>query len=71
MASDLRSVNPNLMDPKLRIKELCSKANVDVDDGVPIKRYWRSGKELLKMATIWRDENQFEKAFILYMKYIT
>ncbi len=60
------------MDPLERVRQMCLTASsVTVDNSVPIKRYWRSGKELLRMANIYREEDYLDKAFILYMKYIT
>ncbi|XP_054155456.1 STAM-binding protein-like A [Oppia nitens] len=61
-----------VMDPVERIRRLCeTAASINVDNTVPIKRYWRSGKELLRMANIYREEQALDKSFILYMKYIT
>lgn len=60
------------VEPQERVRAMCLTASsVTVDDSVPIKRYWRSGKELLRMAHIYREEQYLDKAFILYMKYIT
>lgn len=54
-----------------RIKALVDMANkISVDDAIPIKRYWRSGRELLRMAKVYLDEYNLEKCFVLYMKYI-
>lgn len=56
--------------PEDRIKLLVDLTNITVDDAIPIKRYWRSGRELMRMAKVYLDEENFEKCFILYMKYI-
>ena len=57
--------------PDDRIKALVKKAeDVTTDDSIPIKRYWHSGRELLRMANVYLDEKNFERSFILYMKYI-
>ena len=57
--------------PEDRIKILVEKANdVSADDAIPIRRYWQSAKQLLRMANVYLDERDFEKCFILYMKYI-
>ena len=59
-------------EPNERIKQLSlASSNVPFDPCVPIKRFWRSGKELLRMANVYKEEQSLEKAFILYMKYIT
>lgn len=60
-----------VLEPSERIKQLSASAKVPYDNSVPIKRYWRSGKELLRMANVYKEEHQLAKAFILYMKYIT
>ncbi|KAJ6217159.1 hypothetical protein RDWZM_008316 [Blomia tropicalis] len=55
--------------PEDRIKILVEKANdVSADDAIPIRRYWQSAKQLLRMANVYLDERDFEKCFILYMK---
>ncbi|RWS30406.1 STAM-binding protein-like protein [Leptotrombidium deliense] len=60
------------MDPSLRMKQLTEASKtLSVDPKFPIRLYFRSGKEMLRMATIYKDEGFHEKAFILYMKYIT
>ena len=62
-----------VLDPNERIKQLSMSASAKVpyDNSVPIKRYWRSGKELLRMANVYKEEQELTKAFLLYMKYIT
>ena len=44
---------------------------VEVNEDVPPRRYYRSGVEILRMATIYSEEGNIEHAFILYNKYIT
>ncbi len=57
--------------PEERMKVLIDKANdVTADDAIPIKRYWVSAREILRMANVYLDEKNLEKCFILYMKYI-
>ena len=63
---------PEVLQPSERIRRLTQTAGaITVEQSVPIKRYWRSGKELFRMAHIYKEEESLEKAFILYMKYIT
>ena len=59
-------------DPGAKVRELCNYAGqVEVEPSVPARRYLRSGLEMLRMAKVYRDESDFESAFILYMKFIT
>lgn len=59
-------------DPGDKVRELCNYAGqVEVEPSVPARRYLRSGLEMLRMAKVYRDEGDFESAFILYMKFIT
>lgn len=70
MASALQEPRP-VQKPEDRIKALVELANVvTADDAVPIKRYWLSGKQILRMANVYLDEKNLEKCFILYMKYV-
>lgn len=39
--------------------------------GNNFRRYYRSGVELLRQATVYQNEGNLETAFILYMRYIT
>ncbi|KAI1293698.1 STAM-binding protein [Halotydeus destructor] len=61
------------MIPEARMKHLITKSEEKIvfDVSVPLKRYFRSGKELLRMANVYRDESDDERAFQLYMRYIT
>ena len=34
-------------------------------------RYYRSGAEMVKMANTYMEEEYYEKAYILYLKYLT
>ncbi|NXD02537.1 STABP protein, partial [Certhia familiaris] len=46
-------------------------SSVEVSEDIPPRRYFRSGVEMLRMATVYREEGNLEHAFILYNKYIT
>eukprot|EP00116_Pleurobrachia_bachei_P003586 sb/3463848/ len=61
------------IEPKERVRALSELASgtVNVSPTIPIKRYYRSGIELEKMAKVYEDEKTFEKAFFLYCKYTT
>lgn len=58
--------------PEERMKLLIEKTkNINVIDSIPIKRYFASGRELLRIANTYLDEKDMENAFLLYMRYIT
>jgi len=58
-------------DPDVRFKLLSSLADsVVVDRNIPPRRYFRSGVEMDRMATVYLQEGNIENAFTLYMKYI-
>ncbi|NWW53627.1 STABP protein, partial [Pedionomus torquatus] len=58
--------------PEERVRRLIRVGSaVEVNEDVPPRRYYRSGVEILRMATIYSEEGNIERAFILYNKYIT
>ncbi|XP_077457063.1 STAM-binding protein-like A [Stigmatopora argus] len=58
--------------PEERVRILTKKGStVDVNDEVPLRRYFRSGMEMIRMANIYTEEGNIESAFVLYNKYIT
>ncbi|CAN0436489.1 unnamed protein product [Lampetra fluviatilis] len=58
--------------PEERVRVLSQKGSqVEVRDSIPPQRYFRSGKEMLRMATVYHEEGNLEEAFMLYTKYIT
>lgn len=58
--------------PEERVRRLIQVgSNVEVNEDVPPRRYYRSGVEILRMATVYSEEGNIENAFILYNKYIT
>ncbi|XP_054719582.1 STAM-binding protein-like [Uloborus diversus] len=61
-----------LKEPQAYVRSLALTAsNVTADRQIPIRRYFRSGSEMLRMAKMYLDEGQLENAFILYTKYTT
>jgi len=46
-------------------------ADLRVDSNIPIRRYFRSGQEMIKMAEVYNNEGSQEAAYVLYMKYMT
>uniref|UniRef100_H3DD25 STAM binding protein b n=1 Tax=Tetraodon nigroviridis TaxID=99883 RepID=H3DD25_TETNG len=60
------------MPPEERVRALTKKgSSVEVNDDVPPRRYFRSGMEMIRMASIYTEEGNIEHAFLLYNKYIT
>ncbi|XP_067857492.1 STAM-binding protein-like [Heptranchias perlo] len=58
--------------PEERVRALTKKGScVNVNDDVPLRRYFRSGVEMIRMASVYVDEANLESAFVLYNKYIT
>ena len=59
-------------DPTSRLRSLADAASdFRVDHNIPIRRYFRSGQEMIKMAEVYRKEGNQEAAYVLYLKYIT
>jgi len=59
-------------DAKERLRGLAeAAANFNPDSHIPIRRYFRSGNEMIKMAEVYFGEHHLEAAYVLYMKYIT
>jgi len=70
MTTSADTENPYL--PANRLKNLMDKSSaIPIDGNTPIKLYFRSGNQMIKLASVYETEEQFEKAFILYTKYIT
>lgn len=57
---------------KERIRRLSEAANdITIDSNIPIRRYFRSGQEMIKMGRVYEAEGNLEAAYVLYLKYIT
>ncbi|XP_041327101.1 STAM-binding protein isoform X3 [Pyrgilauda ruficollis] len=55
--------------PEERVRRLIrAGSSVQVSEDVPPRRYFRSGVEMLRMATVYCQEGNLEHAFILYHK---
>ncbi|XP_066303861.1 STAM-binding protein-like [Branchiostoma lanceolatum] len=66
------SVPPSPGQPSERVRVLSEKAaTVTVEDSIAPRMYFRSGVEMVRMATVYHEEGNLEAAFILYMKFIT
>uniref|UniRef100_A0A8D3AT61 MPN domain-containing protein n=2 Tax=Scophthalmus maximus TaxID=52904 RepID=A0A8D3AT61_SCOMX len=60
------------LQPEERVRVLTKKgSSVEVNDDVPLRRYFRSGMEMIRMAHIYTEEGNIEHAFVLYNRYIT
>ncbi|XP_051758262.1 STAM binding protein b isoform X2 [Ctenopharyngodon idella] len=58
--------------PEERVRALTKKGStVDMNEAVPVRRYFRSGMEMIRMAQVYGEEGNTEHAFVLYNKYIT
>ncbi|XP_016329134.1 STAM-binding protein-like A isoform X2 [Sinocyclocheilus anshuiensis] len=58
--------------PDERVRALTKKGMaVDMNEAVPLRRYFRSGMEVIRMAHVYAEEGNTEHAFVLYNKYIT
>lgn len=59
-------------EPSTRMKELIAMShNITVDRIVSIDKYFKSGRELIKSAAGFEEKGDLEKAFILYLRYMT
>ncbi|GAB1290986.1 STAM-binding protein [Apodemus speciosus] len=58
--------------PQDRVRILSQLGSaVELNEDIPPRRYYRSGVEIIRMASIYCEEGNIEHAFILYNKYIT
>jgi len=65
-------MDPRSQDPSTRLKNLVEFANsCKVESRIPIQRYFRSGKEMLRMADVYYKEGCYENAYTLYLKFLT
>lgn len=48
-----------------------SSHNISVDRNIPLSKYFNSGRELIKSATDSESKGDIEKAFVLYLRYMT
>uniref|UniRef100_A0AAA9S523 STAM-binding protein n=1 Tax=Bos taurus TaxID=9913 RepID=A0AAA9S523_BOVIN len=58
--------------PEDRVRALSHRGSaVEINEDIPPRRYFRSGVEIIRMASVYCEEGNIEYAFILYNKYIT
>ncbi|XP_029710205.1 STAM-binding protein-like [Aedes albopictus] len=66
------SAQMGIVEPQERLKQLASMSNsVEVDPNIPLKRYYRSGLEMVRMANVYMQEGNIDAAYILYIRFIT
>ncbi|GAB6019634.1 hypothetical protein CHUAL_001197 [Chamberlinius hualienensis] len=59
-------------EPTLRVRRLFQVgSDIEIDENIPPRRYFRSGYEMIRMATVYWDEGNLESAYILFSKFIT
>lgn len=61
-----------VLEPSVRMKQLVEMShNIDVDRKISISKYFHSGRELIKSASALEQKGDIEKAFVLYLRYMT
>lgn len=71
MASQNAYSSPD-MDPSARMRLLIDSSHkVEVDPNIPIARYFKSGRELIKTAAASLESGDIEKSFVLYLRYMS
>lgn len=60
------------LEPATRMKRLVEMSHtITVDKNISISRYFNSGRELIKSAGASESAGDLEKAFVLYLRYMT
>ncbi|XP_075791214.1 AMSH-like protease isoform X5 [Pelodiscus sinensis] len=58
--------------PEERVRALSKLAcNITISEDITPRRYFRSGVEMERMASVYLEEGNLENAFVLYNKFIT
>ncbi|XP_065089611.1 STAM-binding protein [Ochlerotatus camptorhynchus] len=66
------SAQMGTIEPQERLRQLAALSNsIEVDANIPIKRYYRSGLEMVRMANVYHQEGNIDWAYILYVKFMT
>ncbi|KAF5305526.1 hypothetical protein FQA39_LY01617 [Lamprigera yunnana] len=73
MSSQVKKDSKNVpMEPQERLRYITNySSSVDIDPGIPPRRYFRSGLEMVRMAEVYLSEGSLENAYVLYMKFMT
>uniref|UniRef100_H2Y550 MPN domain-containing protein n=1 Tax=Ciona savignyi TaxID=51511 RepID=H2Y550_CIOSA len=67
----ISTMTNNHIPPDVRLRNLFEKGSaVDVHKNIPIRRYFRSCQELIRMAGVYFDEKNFENSYVFYAKFI-
>lgn len=62
----------NSLEPAARMRRLVDMSHtITVDKNISISRYFNSGRELIKSAAASEASGDLEKAFVLYLRYVT
>lgn len=70
--SDAQGNTTSTKEPAARMKQLVEMShNIVVDPNIPVTRYFNSGRELIKSAAAYQEKGDLEKAFVLYLRYMT
>ena len=57
--------------PEIRMTRLIASSQINgFNSAIAIRLYFRSGREMLRMANIYKDEGDDERAFQLFLRYI-
>lgn len=61
-----------LLEPAIRMKQLVEMSHtITVDKNISISKYFNSGRELIKSASALEEKGDLERAFVLYLRYMT
>ncbi|EGV91930.1 AMSH-like protease [Cricetulus griseus] len=60
------------LSPEERVRALSKLGcNISINEDITPRRYFRSGVEMERMASVYLEEGNLENAFVLYNKFIT
>ncbi|XP_038677341.1 AMSH-like protease isoform X2 [Scyliorhinus canicula] len=60
------------LSPQERVRALTKMGcNIEISEDITPRRYFRSGVEMVQMASVYLEEGNLENAFVLYNKLIT
>ncbi|KFP07182.1 AMSH-like protease, partial [Phaethon lepturus] len=58
--------------PEERVRALSKLgSNITINEDITPRRYFRSGVEMERMASVYMEEGNLENAFVFYNKFIT
>ena len=60
------------LSPEERVRALSKLGcNISINEDITPRRYFRSGVEMERMASVYLEEGNLENAYVLYNKFIT